>query len=160
MNTSSTILIRLANADDIPALISLSQQAPTAARWTDSQYRELLHPAEGVQRFVFVAQPSENGAVSEICGFLVAQGVASQWELENMVVDFNSRRKGAGQRLLEALFNGAREAGGEAVFLEVRESNLGARKLYEKAGFAEVGRRKSYYINPLEDAIVYRRSLL
>ena len=45
------------------------------------------------------------------------------------------------------------------MFLEVRESNIAARKLYEKAGFEPTGRRKSYYTDPLEDALLYRRSL-
>jgi ribosomal-protein-alanine N-acetyltransferase len=44
------------------------------------------------------------------------------------------------------------------VFLEVRESNSAARTLYEKAGFEATGLRKSYYANPVEDAVLYRRS--
>jgi ribosomal-protein-alanine N-acetyltransferase len=42
------------------------------------------------------------------------------------------------------------------VFLEVRESNAAARALYANAGFEQTSRRKSYYANPLEDAILYR----
>jgi ribosomal-protein-alanine N-acetyltransferase len=45
------------------------------------------------------------------------------------------------------------------VFLEVRESNAAARTLYENAGFEQTGRRRSYYTSPLEDAILYRRTL-
>jgi [ribosomal protein S18]-alanine N-acetyltransferase len=39
-------------------------------------------------------------------------------------------------------------------YLEVRESNIGARKLYQRVGFTEVGRRPDYYTNPIETAIV------
>ena len=46
----------------------------------------------------------------------------------------------------------------ESVFLEVRESNSAARSLYEKLGFQQTGRRKSYYANPIEDAILYSKS--
>jgi [ribosomal protein S18]-alanine N-acetyltransferase len=57
------------------------------------------------------------------------------------------------------LLSAAKERNGEAVLLEVRESNLAARRLYEKTGFVQAGVRKSYYVNPLEDAILYRYDL-
>ena len=62
-------------------------------------------------------------------------------------------------RLLGELTTRVQEAGGESIFLEVRESNRGARVLYEKSGFAETGRRKGYYTNPPEDAILCRRRM-
>jgi len=75
------------------------------------------------------------------------------------VVAPTSRRQGLGRRLLHALLAGARETNSHSVFLEVRESNGAARSLYEKAGFAQTGRRKAYYKDPAEDALLYRFSL-
>jgi ribosomal-protein-alanine N-acetyltransferase len=46
-----------------------------------------------------------------------------------------------------------------AVFLEVRESNLPAQRLYEAIGFREVGRRRRYYQRPVEDAVVLRAAI-
>ena len=89
-------------------------------------------------------------------GFLVALHVAPEWELENIVVDPSARRRGVGKQLMDALLSAAHQTNCEAVFLEVRESNAAARTLYEKAGFEQTGRRKSYYNNPEEDAIMYR----
>jgi [ribosomal protein S18]-alanine N-acetyltransferase len=89
-------------------------------------------------------------------GFLVARHVASEWELENIVVAPLARRKGLGQQLLDALLVAARETNSSSVFLEVRESNAAARCLYEKAAFEQTGRRKSYYTDPVEDAVLYR----
>jgi ribosomal-protein-alanine N-acetyltransferase len=60
---------------------------------------------------------------------------------------------------LGALLAAARETNSSSVFLEVRESNAPARNLYEKAGFEQTGRRKSYYADPAENAILYRFSL-
>jgi ribosomal-protein-alanine N-acetyltransferase len=57
---------------------------------------------------------------------------------------------------MDALLSAARETNSDSVFLEVRESNVAARSLYEKAGFEQEGRRKSYYTNPMEDAVLYR----
>ena len=58
-----------------------------------------------------------------------------------------------GGALLTRILSAAGEAGCRAVHLEVRESNGGARALYEKQGFRTVGRRKGYYTCPREDAL-------
>jgi ribosomal-protein-alanine N-acetyltransferase len=92
-------------------------------------------------------------------GFLVARHVASEWELENIVVAASARRMGVGRRLLEALVAWAIQTKSESVLLEVRESNVAARRLYERLEFQEAGRRKWYYGNPSEDAILYTRRL-
>lgn len=70
-----------------------------------------------------------------------------------------ARRKGVGKALVTALLDRARGEGVSRVFLEVRESNLSAQKLYESFGFRGVGRVKSYYRNPLEDAVTMRLEL-
>lgn len=85
--------------------------------------------------------------------------MAPEWEIENIVVAPKVRRKGIGRQLVDALLAAAGETNSESVFLEVRESNAAARKLYESAGFQQNGRRKSYYSDPPEDAILYRKDL-
>jgi ribosomal-protein-alanine N-acetyltransferase len=57
--------------------------------------------------------------------------------------------------LLQELIQRAESEPAAAILLEVRESNLPARQLYEKHGFREVGRRRTYYKDPPEDAILY-----
>lgn len=96
---------------------------------------------------------------SRAVGFLVARHVASEWELENLVVAPESRKKGIGAQLMLALLEHVQQTKGECVFLEVRESNAAAMKLYEKLGFKQTGRRKSYYTSPLEDAVLYSKDL-
>ena len=100
-------------------------------------------------------QPSGEPA-ADIAGFLVARHLAPEWELENIVVSPSSQRRGIGKALLRTLLLRARDADNGAVFLEVRESNAAARGLYESAGFRQAGKRKCYYLNPLEDAVLYR----
>jgi ribosomal protein S18 acetylase RimI-like enzyme len=53
----------------------------------------------------------------------------------------------------------ARQAGCQIATLEVRPSNLAALKLYERLGFREIGRRKGYYTDTREDALLMRASL-
>ncbi len=146
----------------------LDRLSATAGHWTEEQYRQACEPGS-TQRLVLVLDElamDESStptlrpeAAPDILGILVAQHIAPEWELENIVVGASARRKGFGKRLLQHLLTAALETNSTAVFLEVRESNAAARTLYEEAGFVQTGRRKSYYTNPPEDAILYRRTL-
>jgi len=72
-----------------------------------------------------------------------------------VVVAAGFLRRGIANELMRALIPCAKNEVASAILLEVRESNLAARGLYEKQGFREVGRRPAYYKNPAEDAILY-----
>jgi ribosomal-protein-alanine N-acetyltransferase len=153
------VKIRKATVDDIPLMIELDRTSATSAHWTEPQYRGLLSP----ERLVLVASNDEAPHApiikENLLGFIVALHIAPDWELENIIVLLGARRMGIGKRLLDALLASARKTNSEAVFLEVRESNEAARLFYEKSGFIQSGRRKSYYSNPLEDAVLYRLAL-
>ena len=160
-------MIRPATLADIPSILGLERQCATAAHWTEAQYRQALE-SDGPTRLLLVAHNSPStssglevsaGAGTNMLGFLVALHLAPEWELENIVVAPSARRRGVGKQLMDALSSAARRTNSGSVFLEVRESNAAARTLYEKAGFEQAGRRKSYYTNPMEDAVLYRLSL-
>jgi ribosomal-protein-alanine N-acetyltransferase len=136
-------------------MMALQQQSPAAAQWSRQQYEKLFQSenvAQASTRFSWVA---EDGEPPAILAFLVSHNIDAEWELENIVVAENARRRGVGSQLLIALIAHARINGGTAVFLEVRESNPSARALYAKLGFEEKGLRKSYYSSPTEDAVLY-----
>lgn len=77
-------------------------------------------------------------------------------DIVNLAVAPHSRRRGLGRALLRSVLDHAAGAGVESVFLEVRESHTGARRLYEGAGFRESQRRRGFYLDPVEDAILMR----
>jgi ribosomal-protein-alanine N-acetyltransferase len=137
--------IRSAVLNDVPAILAIEQQAPGAAHWTRDQYNQLV--SGGV-----VLAAEEAG---QLCGFVCAQAVAGEWEIENVVVTARFLRRGIANELMRALIQRAKNEAASAILLEVRESNLAARGLYEKQGFREVGRRRAYYKDPAEDAILY-----
>jgi ribosomal-protein-alanine acetyltransferase len=146
--------IRPASAGDIPELIALERASPSAAHWTEPQYRDLFqNPNSLIERITLVAVAD---AQEDILGFLVARRIAHEWELENLVVTHQARRRGLGTKLLEALRTHIQETKGESLLLEVRESNAPARTFYESIGFRQTGRRLAYYGHPSEDAILYR----
>jgi ribosomal-protein-alanine N-acetyltransferase len=74
-------------------------------------------------------------------------------------VDVAYRRQGIGARLVDALLDAARRDGARTVLLEVRASDEGAQRLYRRAGFRPIGRRRHYYQAEQEDAVVMRARL-
>ncbi len=100
----------------------------------------------------------EEGAI--VLAFLVAKAVVDEWELENVAVAIDHRRRGLGTRMVSEFLRQARHEKARAIFLEVRESNLAACAFYERRGFEMTGRRQNYYACPAEDALVYRLNLL
>src|ERR1700674_4859398 len=143
------VVIRSAALNDVPAILAIEQQARGAAHWTAEQYKKLV--GSGV---VLVAEQAAEEA-GELCGFVCANAVAGGWEIANMVVAAEFLRRGIAHELLRALIQRAENEAASSILLEVRESNLPARRLYEKNGFREVGRRRVYYGDPVEDAILY-----
>jgi ribosomal-protein-alanine N-acetyltransferase len=139
------LTIRPATLSDVPAILAIERQADTAAHWTSAQYETLLE--SGV---VLVAD-----AAATLRGFICAKAVAGEWEIENVVVAPEFLRRGIASKLVCALIQRAKEEAGSAILLEVRESNLPARRLYEKYGFRAVGHRRAHYRDPAEDAILY-----
>ncbi|HEY2497451.1 MAG TPA: ribosomal protein S18-alanine N-acetyltransferase [Candidatus Angelobacter sp.] len=154
---SSMVRVRPAVEGDLPRLVEIASHSATAAQWNTNEYQNLFAPKnaknnDGPQsRTTLVVE--QNGTV---VGFIVAREAADEWEIENIAVTGSARRCGLGSRLLGEFLDLLRSRGGQAVFLEVRESNLAARALYEKWAFIEVGRRKMYYQNPAEDALLLK----
>jgi ribosomal-protein-alanine acetyltransferase len=139
------VAVRTADLHDLPAILAIEQRAPSAAHWTSDQYSKLLR--DGI---VLVAE--EAGTLR---GFLCAKAVAGEWEVENVVVAAEFLRRGIADGLLRDLIQRARNQAVPAILLEVRDFNLPARRLYEKHGFRQEGRRRGYYLEPTEDAILY-----
>ncbi len=83
---------------------------------------------------------------NEIVGYGVLSRIAAgETELLNLAIDPQQQGRGFGEQLLRWLMTEAQQAGAEMIFLEVRDSNQAAQKLYEKLGFNEIGLRKNYY---------------
>lgn len=140
-----SLVIRSGTLKDVPAILALERQAPSAGHWTTAQYNGLVNT--GV---VLVAE--ERG---KLCGFVCAKALLGEWEIENVVVAAECLRLGIASELMRRLIQRAKSEAAPVIRLEVRESNLPARALYERHGFREAGRRRSYYTEPAEDAILY-----
>jgi ribosomal-protein-alanine N-acetyltransferase len=147
--TDSPVVLREARAADLDALGRLELEA-FAEPWRATDLALRLDHAD---HLVLVA-----GRGGEVVGYALFQRAAGEAELQRMAVRTEARGQGLGGRLLAEGLHRLRRAGDSACFLEVRDSNLAARRLYERAGFALLGRRRAYYANG-EDGLLYRLAL-
>ena len=151
MAHENTIRVRPAAPADLLRLVEIASHSATAAQWNQAEYHKLLAPEPSQPRTALIVEQNET-----VVGFIVGRQAGDEWEIENIAVTGSARRCGLGTRLLGEFLDLVRSRGGSAVFLEVRESNHAARALYEKWAFIEVGRRKMYYQDPDEDALILK----
>ena len=139
------ITVRPLNAGDIPRVLEIQAACREAASWSKADYRH-LEGRDCPPWRTTVALKDEL-----IAGFLTytAPGAGDR-EILNLAVDPDHRRQGVAGTLLRELL---RQISGP-LFLEVRAGNRTALSFYGKLGFAETGRRRFYYRNPVEDAII------
>jgi ribosomal-protein-alanine N-acetyltransferase len=148
------IRVRSARTEDVPRLVEIASHALNASRWSREAYAKLFAEKDAPRRLSLVIEED-----NRVMGFIVGCQVADfEWEIENVVVNGQARRRGLGSRLLGEFLDLVRSRRGTEIYLEVRESNQAARALYEKWGFWEAGVRKSYYQGPAEDALILRLS--
>lgn len=94
-----------------------------------------------------------------LCGFIAARVTADELHINNIGVREAWRRCGLGSALLRAALSRAMQIHAQTAVLEVRATNLAAQALYRRHGFRIEGRRRHYYREPPEDALVMRAVL-
>jgi ribosomal-protein-alanine N-acetyltransferase len=144
-----TAAIRRMNEEDVRAVWQILQAAPEAAEWSEISIRNSLRDS---QTTALLAVCSE-----EIAGCVFGAYIAGDAEILNLAVQASFRRKGFARELVRHLLAEWQARQVVRVFLEVRESNVGAIQLYEGMGFRQAGRRRGYYAAPVEDALVLER---
>jgi [ribosomal protein S18]-alanine N-acetyltransferase len=137
--------IRPFRADDGPAISDILRDSAEAAQWPPESYAKLANSSGGI---VFVCVANDL-----VAGFVAARRTADEGEILNIAVRPDFRRKGIASALLRAVLDEFLSSPVLRVFLELRESNLPARELYQRHGFVPSGRRKGYYRHPTEDAL-------
>ncbi|HZS62051.1 MAG TPA: ribosomal protein S18-alanine N-acetyltransferase [Gemmatimonadaceae bacterium] len=147
------IVLRRAEKTDLDAVVAIERASFTDPPWSRESFTALV---DSPRAYFTVACEPPTGAV---VGYVVAWFVVDEAEIANLAVAPDRRGRGVGSRLLDAALTEARLAGAIVVHLEVRDSNAAARALYDSRGFEAVGRRRRYYRDPVEDALLLRRDL-
>jgi [ribosomal protein S18]-alanine N-acetyltransferase len=139
--------IRPMREGDLPRVLAI-EVVCYSVPWKEATFLSLMRRTDSD---LYVAE-DEGG----IIGYTACWTVIDQSELGNVAVTPEARGRGAGGALVDTVVDRVRERGARELFLEVRESNLGAQALYRERGFVVVSRRRSYYAHPTEDALVMR----
>lgn len=145
--------LRRAGAADVPAIMAIeTAMFPTDAWSPEAMARDVSDP----NCYYLVAFPPEAPQSIEAYAGLLAPRGAFEADIQTIAVAESAQGKGLGRVLMLRLIDEARSRGARELFLEVRADNPGARHLYEKLGFAEIGVRRGYYKPDNVDAVVMR----
>jgi [ribosomal protein S18]-alanine N-acetyltransferase len=139
------------------------EEATGLSRWGWDAYHAEL--AEGRGALMLVARcrymsETAAGAQMSVWGFIAARLAGDEIHINNVAVREIYRRRGIGGALLSAILREGARRGARLALLEVRAGNLTAQALYTRHGFRAAGRRRNYYTDPAEDALVMNAALI
>lgn len=140
------IAVRFMQPEDVAAAAAL-EKACFSEPWSEQAFLDALKQPEAL---MLVAEKEHQLPVG-YCGMYLSLDEA---EITNVAVQPERRKQGIGDTILNAALAEAEKHGVQKIYLEVRESNAPAQKLYEKHGFESCGIRKNFYRKPTEHAIV------
>lgn len=142
--------LRTAGVDDLDALLALEREAYPTDAWSAAMMREELGSPHAWYRLA-----EEAGRLAGYVGLRAPRG-ATDADIQTLTVAEAFRGSGRGRALLTAALEEAVRRGVHDVYLEVRDDNPVAQRLYASEGFVEVGRRPRYYQPDDVDAIVMK----
>lgn len=138
--------IRRMTLDDVPAVVALDQLS-FSLPWPERSFR-----------FELTDNPNSRCWVAEvdrrIVGTIIAWLLVDEAHIATIATHPHHRRQGIARKLLTYALRYMSKEGANTSFLEVRESNTAAQEMYRRFGYEEVGRRKRYYKDTDEDAIL------
>ena len=143
-------VIRCMEQDDLEQVAKLEKSLFTDA-WSAQSFADCIRS----EHYCFLTAEYE-GRVIGYCGYLRSFEEA---DIVNVAVEKTFQNRGTGREMLERLTGTGYEKGIRRFFLEVRRGNAAALHLYRSMGFEQVGCRKRYYTDPVEDAIVMMKQM-
>ncbi len=157
--------LRPEDVEQVLALVAASADVATAAGntagqiagWNHRAFEDILANPDRSSCLLAEQDGAEHDNV--VVGFACFRAAGGEAELLNLAVLPKARRQGGGSRLLKQVLLEVADRGAERIYLEVRESNVAALRLYARFGFQPVGRRLEYYTQPIADAVILRRNL-
>jgi len=142
------MMIEVMNSDHVAQIAAL-EKICFSDPWSE---RSIASELDNKLAFWLVAAEGE-----QVAGYIGSQTVLDETDMMNVAVHPDFRRLGIAEALVNELVENLKKMGSHCLTLEVRASNAPAISLYEKLGFHEIGRRRNYYRNPREDALILRK---
>lgn len=147
-NESINIVVRKMAENDIDKVASIEQEC-FSMPWSNQAFHDEF---ENEDALTFVAFCN-----SDIAGFINGRLVLDEMYINNVAVTLKMRKHGIAKALLNFLENSVKDKV-RFITLEVRQSNIAARTLYQKNGYESVGTRRNFYQEPIEDAILMTKT--
>ena len=148
---SSEVTVTTMTEHDLLEVVEIEQSCGLSRWGWDAYHTELQ---SGHRDLMLVARTKAARSKEAVAGYIIARLTAGELHINNVAVRPTYRRARIGTALLGRIMEEAERAGAFAAFLEVRAGNSIAQALYERCGFAIVGRRRNYYSEPREDAVI------
>ncbi len=139
------VTIRQMYPTDIPEVVNIERTIFTTP-WSETSFLQEINNLYSIKKVAVL----NNTTIGYVC----ANHILNESHILNLAVHPEFRRCGIATKLVKEVLKELKEKGCDFVYLEVRGSNLSAKKFYEKLGFIIVALRKDYYILPREDAII------
>lgn len=150
MSGDGTLRIRTMKLEDIPEVLEIDRRS-FPSPWSERTYRLELTGNPSARFFVAEAS-AKSGPV--VIGFLGYWLIVDEAHISTFAIAPAFRRRGVGTRLLKTALRAAAKQGATRVTLEVRESNAAAIAMYRAMGFETHSRKREYYRDNGEDALV------
>jgi ribosomal-protein-alanine N-acetyltransferase len=151
LERGAEITVRHAVQADVDSIVQIENES-FGDPWSRNDFKGLL----GLPHCIFLVGAEGEAAIT---GYAIGMFVEDEAEILNIAVAQGHRGRGYGGMLLDSAIGELVAHGVASVFLEVRESNAHARALYASRGFEEVAKRRKYYRNPVEDALILRSAI-
>lgn len=148
-SNTRNVLIQPITGDYLLRIVEI-QEATNLSTWKLEDYQQEIQRKDSVNFMAVINRKA--------VGFIFMRLInPSEAEIYNLAVQSGFRRQYLGNQLLQAAIKKAiSQQNTKDIWLEVRESNLAAISFYIKNGFSIIGRRKNFYVRPVEDAILMR----
>lgn len=154
-STGLSLSISRMTEHDLLEVVEIEQLSALSAWGWDAYHKELQSPEDVI---MLVARTEAAGSTSNhdhaVAGFIISRLVTGELHINNAAIRPEFRRQGIASQLLESVLREGRRNGARLAFLEVREGNTAAQGLYRRCGFKVTGRRRRYYNQPTEDALL------
>ena len=155
VSSASSLSIARMTEHDLLEVVEIEELSGISAWGWDAYHRELQSPEDAIM--LVARTPTTELAEDQghaIAGFIVSRLIADELHINNVAVRYEVRRRGIAAQLLAAVLEEGRSNNARLAFLEVREGNVAAQGLYQRSGFKVTGRRRRYYNQPVEDALL------
>ena len=135
--------------EDIPAIMILEKEL-FSTTWEEEMFIEEIN-----KQYAYIVEIKD-----KIIGYICGWKLLDEFNVTNIAIATDYQRKGFAKALVQFLMSKLLDEKCFKFFLEVRESNDSAKKLYKKMGFSVIGSRKNYYHSPDENALVLGINLI